>query len=264
VGYQFVHGLNLPVYYSINGVPNGTAPDGVQLFTPADPNFGFALEVTPTGYSTYNGGTLSVRKAFARHYSILANYTYSKSIDIATDVQLTDTPMDYLDPRLDRGPSDNDVRHRFVLALMGESPKSWNRALRNFKVSMLNTLQSPRYYTIFAGFDVNGDGFPFSDRVGNIGRNTYRGDSSYDTDIRLQRVFSITERLKAEASAEIFNLLNRPNVNGIDTVYGAADFLGPIPRKFGDGVSSPANPTFGTPNYVAPARQAQLAVRLNF
>ena len=264
VGYQFVHALRLPVYDSINGIPNGTAPDGIQLFTPADPNFGFTLEATPTGYSTYNGGTLSVRKLFAHHYSILANYTYSKSMDICTDIQLTDTPMDYLNPRLDRGLSDNDMRHHLVLALMGESPKAWNPVLRNFKVSMLNTLQSPRYYTIFAGFDVNGDGYPFSDRVGDTGRNTYRGDSSYTTDIRLQRVFTLTERLKAEASAEVFNLLNRPNINGIDTVYGAADFLGPIPRRLGDGVSSPANPTFGTPNYGAPARQVQFAVRLNF
>ena len=47
----------------------------------------------------YHAGTLSVRKPFAHHYSILANYTYSKSIDISTDIQLTDTPMDYLHPR---------------------------------------------------------------------------------------------------------------------------------------------------------------------
>jgi len=264
LGYQFVHALKLPVYDSINAVPSGTLPTGVQAFTPADPNFGFALEATPTGYSIYHAGTLSVRKPFAHHYGVLANYTYSKAIDIATDVQLTDSPMDYLHPNLDRGLSENDMRHHFVLALMGESPNTWNPVLRNFKVSMLNTLQSPRYYTIFAGFDVNGDQFPFSDRVGNTRRNTYRGGSSYTTDVRVQRVFNVSERLKAEASAEVFNLFNRQNVNGIDTVYGAPAFLGPIPQKFGDGISSPTNPTFGSPNFVAPARQLQLAVRLIF
>jgi hypothetical protein len=264
VGYQFVHALKLPVYNSINGIPNGTLPDGVQSFAPADPNFGFALEATPSGYSIYHAGILSVRKLFAQHYGVLANYTYSKSIDIGTDVQLTDTPMDYLNPQLDRGPSDNDMRQRFVLTLMAESPNTWNALLRNFKVSMLNSLQSPHYYTIYAGFDVNGDGFPFSDRVGDIGRNTYRGDASYTTDIRLQRVFNMGERIKAEASAEVFNLFNRPNVNAIDTVYGAATFAGPMPQKFGDGITSPANPTFGTPSFVAPARQTQLAMRLNF
>src|ERR1700680_4426915 len=89
LGYQFVHALKLPVYDSINGIPSGTLPTGVQSFTSADPNFGFTLEATPTGYSIYHAGTLSVRKPFAYHYSILANYTYSKSIELSTDIQLT-------------------------------------------------------------------------------------------------------------------------------------------------------------------------------
>jgi hypothetical protein len=264
VGYQFVHGLKLPLYLSINGVPSGTLSSGVQSFTPADPNFGFSLLASPTGYSIYHAATFSLRKAFGDHYSILGNYTFSKSIDLATDVQLTDSPMDYLRPQLDRALGDNDVRHRFVLALQGESPHNWTPALRNFKLSMLNTLQSPRHYSIFAGFDVNGDGFPFSDRVGKIGRNTYGGDASYTTDMRLQRVVSLGERLNLEAGVEVFNLFNRANINAIDTVYGAADFIGPVPGKFGDGVSSAANPTFGSPSFVASARQLQLSLRVNF
>jgi hypothetical protein len=156
------------------------------------------------------------------------------------------------------------VRQRFVLTLLAESPETWAPALRNFTFSMLNTLQSTRYYTILAGFNVEGDQFPFSDRVGDIGRNAYRGDASYTTDIRLQRTFALRERLKLEASAGVFNLFDRPNVNAIDTVYGSATFLGPIPQHFGDGVTSPANPTFGSPSFVAPARQIQLALRVNF
>ena len=114
-----------------------------SISCPSDPNFGFALEATPTAYSIYHAGTLSVRKPFAHHYSLLANYTYSKSIDLATDIQLTDSPMDYLDPNLDRGLGENDMRHHFVLTLMGESPNTWNSALRNFKVSMLNQPTKP-------------------------------------------------------------------------------------------------------------------------
>ncbi|MGB6546959.1 MAG: TonB-dependent receptor [Candidatus Acidiferrales bacterium] len=264
VEYEWVHALKLPVYDSINGVPTGPPVDGVQQFTPADTGFGFALLDTPSGYSIYNAGILSVRKVLAHHFSILGNYTYSKSIDISTDVQLTDTPVDYRDPGLDRAPSDNDIRHRGVITLLADSPSTWNPLLRNFKFSVLSTLASPLYYSIYAGMNTNGDQFPFSDRVGDIGRNTYRGDPSYTTDIRLQREFSLRERLKLEASAELFNLFNRPNVSAIDTVYGSPVFLGPVPQKFGDGVGSPANPTFGTPSYVAPARQAQLSLRLNF
>jgi hypothetical protein len=262
--YQFIHGLKIPVYSSINGVPNGFNASGIQTFTPADPNFGFALLVAPTGFSIYHAGTLGLRKNFSQHFSALANYTYSKSIDISTDVQLTATPQDYLNPGLDRGPGDNDIRHRFTLALLGETPSDTNIFVRDFKASILTTLQSARYYTVLAGMPVLGDLYPFSDRVGNIGRNTYRGDPNYTTDLRIQRLVPLSERLKGEFSFEAFNLLNRANVEDIDHVYGAPVFLGPVPRVYKDGISSPANPTFGSPKFVAPARQIQLSVRLIF
>jgi hypothetical protein len=200
----------------------------------------------------------------AQHYSILANYVYGKSIDIATENQLQDEPQDYLVPQLDRAVSDNDVRHRLVLTLMGQSPATWTASLRNFEFSMLNTLQSPQYYSILAGSDVNGDGFPFNDRVGSIGRNSYRGASYYDTDLRLQRLFNITERLKLNGSVEALNVLNRVNVQDVDQVYGAGEFSGPMPKSFGDGVASAANPTFGTPTFAGPARQLQLSLKLKF
>lgn len=263
-GYQFIHALDLPVYYSVNGLPNGTLPDGRQAFKPADPRFGFSLIATPTGFSSYNAGIVSLEKRFANHYSVLANYTYSKSIDISTDVQLTDTPENYLNPNSDRSVGDNDIRHRFVMAFLAESPKEWPILLRNFKFSTLNTLQSPRHFSILAGFDVNGDGFPFSDRTGTLGRNSYRGASYFDTDLRLQRIFHIMGRFSTEASMEAFNVLNHTNVQSIDQVYGAADFLGPVPRYFGDHVGSPVNPTFASPNYDGPARQLQVSLRVNF
>jgi hypothetical protein len=97
-----------------------------------------------------------------------------------------------------------------------------------------------------------------------VGRNSYRGASNYDSDLRLQREFHFTERLSTEASVESFNLFNHRNVQSIDQVYGAADFLGPVPQQFGDGIGSPANPTFGSPNFAGPARQMQASLRMNF
>jgi len=263
-GYHFLHAMRLQSSSSINGVPDGFLSDGRQKFQPADPTFGFALYGTPSGWSIYHAGSLGLRKEMAQHYSILANYVYGKSIDIATENQLQDEPQDYLAPQLDRAVSDNDVRHRLVLTLMGQSPATWKASLRNFEFSMLNTLQSPQYYSILAGSDVNGDGFPFNDRVGSIGRNSYRGASYYDTDLRLQRLFNITERLKLNGSVEALNVLNRVNVQDVDQVYGAGEFSGPMPKSFGDGVASAANPTFGTPTFAGPARQLQLSLKLKF
>jgi hypothetical protein len=264
VGYHYLHAIHLESSNSINGVPNGFLSDGRQVFAPADPNFGFVLYATASGWSIYNAGNVSLRKEFAQHFSALANYVYGKSIDIATENQLQDEPQDYLAPQLDRAVSDNDVRHRLVLSLMGESPKTWIAPMRNFELSMLNTLQSPQYYSILAGSDVNGDGFPFNDRVGAIGRNSYRGASYYDTDIRLQRLFNLNERVTLNLSAEALNLLNRVNVQDVDQVYGAGEFSGPVPKAFGDEVTSPANPTFGTPTYAGAARQIQLSLKLKF
>jgi len=273
VGYQWMHAMRLPVYSSINGNPLPGCNPGIStgckaFFAPADPNFGFVLYVKPIGFSLYNAGTLSVRKAFSHHFNFLANYTYSKSIDISTTVNLPNTPENYLHPEFDRAVGDNDVRHRFTLALLAESPKTWPIVVRDFKFSILNSLQSARRFTINTGFDTNGDIFPFSDRVGVSARNSYKGDPYYDTDLRLQRVIPFTERVQAEASVEVFNVFNRPNVEDVDHVYGLPDFVGPVPTQFGDHIApsptSGGNPGFGSPKFVAPARQIQLSLRFNF
>jgi hypothetical protein len=69
---------------------------------------------------------------------------------------------------------------------------------------------------------------------------------------------------QANVSAEFLNLLNRVNVQDVDQVYGAAEFSSPIPRRYEDGVTSPANPTFGTPTFAEAARQIQLSLKVTF
>jgi hypothetical protein len=273
LGYQWMHASRLPVYSSINGSPQPGCDPAVTsgckaFFAPIDPGFGFVLYVKPIGFSLYNAGTLSLRKAFSHHFNFLANYTYAKSIDISTTINLPNTPENYLHPERDRAVGDNDVRHRFTLALLTESPKEWPVLMRDFKLSILSSLQSARFFTINTGFDTNGDLFPFSDRVGVSARNGYKGDPYYDTDLRVQRVIPISERFKAELSVESFNLFNRPNVEDVDHVYGLPDFVGPVPKKFGDHIAPPpssgGNPGFGSPKFASPARQLQFSLRINF
>src|SRR5712692_4997242 len=284
LGYQWMHASRLPVYSSINGDCPGhleancpRLPSGKEVFSgPADPRFGFVLYVKPIGFSLYNAGTFSLRKAFSHHFNFLANYTYSKSIDISTTINLPNTPENYLHPELDRAVGDNDVRHRFTLALLTETPKQWPLVLRDFKASLLTSLQSPRYFTINAAppqGDLNGDGFTFNDRMANLPRNSYLGDHYYDVDVRLQRLIPFTERIKGEASVEVFNLFNRANVQEIDHLYvtpsPTGDFVNalgqpvPVPQRFGDHITDSTG-DFGLPKFVAPARQIQLSFRINF
>jgi hypothetical protein len=258
-----MHAQRLPVYSSINAVPNGTLPWGKQAFAPADPNFGFVLYVHPIGFSLYNAGTFSLRKSFAQHYSILTNYTWSKSIDISTTINLPNTPENYLRPDLDRAVGDNDVRHRATIALVGETPRQWPLVVRDFTLSILSSLQSARAFSINAPGDINGDGFPFSDRVGNSPRNSYKGDPYYDVDLRLQRAIPFSERVKGQFSTEVFNVMNRVNVQDVNHVYAAPNFVGPVPQHFGDGITDPSG-SFGTPKFVAPAREIQFSFRVAF
>ena len=151
VGYRYLHATRLLSSNTINGVPDGLLSDGRQKFAAADPNFGFVLYATPSGWSIYNAGTVGLRKEFGHHYSLLANYTYGNSVDVATENQLQDEPQDYLAPQLDRAVSDNDVRHRLVLTAIADSPSAWNVALRNFEFSMLNTLQGPNITAYLPG-----------------------------------------------------------------------------------------------------------------
>src|SRR6266849_6765499 len=81
LGYQWMHASRLPVYSSINGDCPGhleadcpRLPSGKEVFSgPADPRFGFVLYVKPIGFSIYNAGTFSLRKAFSHHFNFLAN-----------------------------------------------------------------------------------------------------------------------------------------------------------------------------------------------
>jgi len=147
--------------------------------------------------------------------------------------------------------------------------------LRDFTFSTIVTLQSPQYFSQYAGFDANGDVFGNNDRVGSEPRNTFRGDSLQTVDVRLERTFPIRERLRLQLMAEAFNLMNTVNVKYFNTNYGAADFCnfdpgapgcagppgGPPPPLFREG--SP-NPSYGSPSAVFNPRQLQFVARFQF
>jgi hypothetical protein len=66
--------------------------------------------------SFYQGLTMTVRKRMSRHYQLLGSWTWSHSIDGATDIETFEEPQDNSNNRLDRGNSNFDQRHRLVLS----------------------------------------------------------------------------------------------------------------------------------------------------
>ncbi len=76
----------------------------------------------------YNGLQTSVRKRFSNRYSWDVNYTLGKSTatqggDLsAYYIAAFENNQDFWDPEFDRGPSSNDIRHRFNAAFIYELP----------------------------------------------------------------------------------------------------------------------------------------------
>ncbi len=277
IGYSFMHALKLHYFGHANAAPcvavspfcptGATLPNGKPALQPADLNFGFAFLDSPEAYSIYHGGFVTVNKRFRNHFSFNANYTWSKSIDNQTTIQFATGPQNYLRKEEERGVSDNHVGHRLVATALFESP-SKNAILRDWSFGLTETVQSGRYQPVLVGFDVNGDGFPFSDRVGLLGRNSYRGDAFRSTDIRVERGLPFTagsREVRTTFSLEVFNLFNRTNVLDVDNIYLGPDLVGPEPTHYGDGVGGAIPQSgFGRPRSIADMRQLQLSVRFSF
>jgi hypothetical protein len=95
------------------------------------------------GVGTYNALNVKFQTTNLYHtgLTIVANYTYSHALDDLSDTfsgSLTSDSLGYLDPQhpqLDYGSSDFDVRHRFVLSPIWETP--WFKSGRGFLTQAL-------------------------------------------------------------------------------------------------------------------------------
>jgi hypothetical protein len=251
---------------------------GNPLYT----NGGLLYFTDNSGNSVYHGLTLQVNKRAGHYVTLNANYTFSHTLDDGTFTTFVSTPQDLYRRDLERATSNQDVRHRFVGNFTLEGPQ--HTFLRNFELSSIVTVQSPRPFTLFVGFDANGDTNPVTDRVGYAPRNSYQGDNLRSVDLRLSRTFHLTkiaERMTMETAVDAFNLFNRPNVDEVTSVYGTYNFCnGLVPVRYKDSVSQMIeagqvggcplagppvpNPLFGGPRTMLNPRQLQASIKFSF
>ncbi|MCA1641665.1 MAG: TonB-dependent receptor, partial [Acidobacteria bacterium] len=116
------------------------------------------------GNSNYHGGELSLEKRFSRGLSFRTAYTYSKSIDFAQEHLETGGTGSFTQNarnlRERRGPSDFDIRHRFVASYVYELPFGKGRSylsegvpaalLGGWRISGLSNVRSGRPFTVAA------------------------------------------------------------------------------------------------------------------
>ena len=174
--------------------------------------------------SVFDGLLVNFNKRLSHHFDLGLDYTYSKGIDNGPNPSFVLIPQDSRHFDRERAISADDVRHRFVGNATIYGPTHMNPIINNFQLGTIVTLESPHHFTKFSGFDSNGDVFGNNDRVGLEPRNTFEGDTFQTVDLRISRIFPITERTRLEALAEAFNLMNNVNIRFFNTAYGAADF----------------------------------------
>jgi hypothetical protein len=253
------------------GVPAHTVPGTacINQQLPCQFNYATYLLATSRWNSNFNGLLVNVNKRLSHFFSAGISYTYAHTIDDGPNPSFVLIPQDNQNFGQEKANSADDIRHRFVGNAVISSPTTGSQWFRDFQMGLIATLQSPEWFTKFAGFDANGDIFGTNDRVGIEGRDTFRGKNLYSFDLRGSRSFTVREKQKLEIVAEAFNLFNHTNIKYFNTVYGSADFcnLTPRPASCGAGpffFQGSPNPSYGTPRAVFNPRQIQLALRYSW
>lgn len=178
---------------TLNPVPGLTqpSPDIYQKYG----FFGYATEYSPLASSIYHAGSVSFTQRARHGLTINANYTYSHTIDDATNEFHTSAlnprrAQDNFNLRVDRANSDLDVPHKLALSLVYQFPKATSvnglvKALLNgYQLGTVFYAQSGQPVTLQSGvIDSNGNTDTAGDRIvinpagsGNIRGENLQGD----------------------------------------------------------------------------------------
>jgi hypothetical protein len=95
-------------------------------------------------------------------------------------------------------------------------------------------------------------------RQGTLGRNALRGFNAFQLDLSLHRQFGLTERIKLQFRAELFNIFNHPNFANPVVTLSSGTF-GQSTQMLGRGLGG-----LSTLYQIGGPRSTQLVVRLSF
>jgi hypothetical protein len=236
------------------------------------------------GWAEYHALTLKVERRMVAGLMFNANWTWSHSIDDASDPGATlneaNLPQDVRNMAAEKADSSFDHRHRFVVSFVYDLPltsaaSGWKGGLLgNWRASGNFAAQSGAPFTvntstdranIGAGpaqrpnisgdpnggprtpeqwFDTSAFSLPAPFTFGNAPRNAVIGPGLHQFDLALQKEIALRERVKLQLRSEAYNLFNHPNFN--------------IPNR----TAFTAN--FGRISSAQDARELQFAARLAF
>ncbi len=255
VGYQHVRGLHLIVSINQN-VPTCTAA-GTNNGCRPNPNFANNTQYESLADSHYDGLHVSFVQRPSRWGNYRISYTYSKALDNVGEFFFS-TPVNQNNIWQDYGRSDDDQRHRLVFdgtvhTSQASAKNAWEKLSHGFQLSGMLQYYSALPFNITTGSNtVQGTAARPTINGVFINRNAGNGNDFFSVSTRLSRTFAVTERLRIEALAEAFNLLNHRNNLTLNGTFGS----GAYPTN--------PSPTFGQVTAVNDPRSLQFGLKVRF
>ncbi len=267
VGYVGSAAHKLSVMQNINQAPLAGGP---RPFAAQYPAFGDINQLNSAGNSNYNSLQTTFKIRSWHGLDSQFAYTYGHELDEVTEYRGV-IPLDSTNLKAEYGNGDFDTRHNFTATIAYSIPgSSWGPKIltHGWQLSSLFSFHTGQPFNINGGterpgYDLIGDPFAgvshtFSaanggeqwvnpavfvatpNSLGNLSRNKFYGPSFKDVDFSVFKNIPITERVKIQLRAEMYNLFNRINLasgagsvgtNGIvsDTIgdFNGAPGLGP-------------------------------------
>jgi len=253
VGYVGSAGHKLAVMESL--VPN----------TVLYPNLHQVLQENSVGNSNYNSLQTTLRVRTWHGLSAQFAYTWAHELDVMTEYRGS-IPFDSTNLRLDYGSGDFDTRNNFTAFWTYDIPGSSHGPkilTHGWQVSSLWSFHGGQPFNFNAGtqrpgLDLVADPFAgvshsFSKALGgptpgeqwvnpsafatpasgpgNLGRNAFYGPGFADVDLSVIKNIPVTERVKIQLRAEMFNFFNRKN---LATGAGSVGSDGTVRDTIGD------------------------------
>ncbi len=213
-----------------------------------NPAFTFLRLTTNRGNSDWRALQFTYDRYFRNGLGAHISYTWSHSTDNVMRDSERNIVMTSLNPELDRGPSDFDIRHQLTGFVSYSLPAPFAEGLgytllRNWTIDSIFNARSakplnvlywfptligvayfrpdvvsgaPLYVldpTVGGGRRLNEAAFvvPAVLQQGTSGRNSLRGFPLYQIDLGLRRIFHFTDDFSLQIQADAFNLLNQAN-----------------------------------------------------
>jgi hypothetical protein len=206
----------------------------VGQFGAAATNFQSITQITSNVNSSYNAFVAEIQNRSLKNLQFDFNYTWSHALDFAQNATTTTSGNSWYDPygapQVNYGNSSYNVPDRFVGYAIYTFPKmaghGWYTYLSNgWSADTSFQAQSGLPYSAgVSGYNSNDailsgawNGAGGAAFIPGIGPNTYKTPRKIVDDVRLEKEFALTERYRVQFLAQMFNVANHQNIDGVGT-----------------------------------------------